>query len=199
MGWYCLLVGQWSAPSLRIRLVFKQYNPRLLGLDYLDGQTGTVVTYHSQTNLWTSEIPQWIKRPCLNELLKEYCVKIKLTALDWQWVTLISWCQMNRHGQSSPVMHNVEGQTHKHLEKLKIMSKKYTYFWHFWWSIFRSPELTYVFLLKKMIIPLYFTHVWLCVDLVSALLLAIWRISLVSVVFFHYCDSHDYMKMLLNT
>ena len=39
-------------------------------------------------------------RPCMNELQKEYCVKIKLIALDWQWVTLISWCQMNRDGHS---------------------------------------------------------------------------------------------------
>ena len=52
-----------------------------------------------------------LKRPCLNELQKEYCMKIKLIALDWQWVTLISWCQMNYLGHSSPVMHNVEGKT----------------------------------------------------------------------------------------
>ena len=29
-------------------------------------------------------------------------------------------------GHSFPVMHNVEGKTHKLLEKLKIMSRKYT-------------------------------------------------------------------------
>ena len=38
------------------------------------------------------------------------------------------------------------------------------------WSIFRSL----VFLLIQMILPLYFTHVALHVDLVFALLLAIW-------------------------
>ena len=72
----------------------------------------------------------WPKRPCLNELQKEYCVKIKLIVLDWQWVTLISWCQMNCDGHSSPVMHNVEGKKHKLLAKLKIMSEKYTKFWN---------------------------------------------------------------------
>ena len=76
-------------------------------------------------------------RPCLNELQKEYCVKIKLIALDWQWVTLISWCQMNRLGHSSPVMHIVEGKTHKLLEKLKITSRKYTKFQHFFMKYFQ--------------------------------------------------------------
>ena len=65
-----------------------------------------------------------IMRPCLNELQKEYCVKIKLIALDWQWVTLMSLCQINRLGHSSPVVHNVEFKTHKLLEKLRIMLKK---------------------------------------------------------------------------
>ena len=64
-------------------------------------------------------------------------MKIKLIALDWQWVTLISWCQMNRLVHSSPVMHNVEGKTHKLLEKLKITSKKYTYIWHFLMKYFQ--------------------------------------------------------------
>ena len=80
-------------------------------------------------------------RPCLNELQKEYCVKIKLIALDWQWVTLIYWCQMNRLGHSSSVMHNVEGKTHKLLEILKITSKKYTYFQQFLMKYF---EITWV-------------------------------------------------------
>ena len=35
----------------------------------------------------------------------KYCVKTKLIALDWQWVTLRSWCQMKRNGHSSPVKH----------------------------------------------------------------------------------------------
>ena len=60
------------------------------------------------------------KRPCLNELHKEYCLKIKLIALDWYWVTLISWCQQKRDIHSSPVMHKVEGKTHKVLEKLTV-------------------------------------------------------------------------------
>ena len=34
----------------------------------------------------------WYMRQCLNELQKEYCVKTKLIALDWQWVTLRSLC-----------------------------------------------------------------------------------------------------------
>ena len=50
-------------------------------------------------------------RPCLNELQKEYCVKIKLLALDRKHVTLMSWCQMSRDIHSSPlVMHKVEGK-----------------------------------------------------------------------------------------
>ena len=46
-------------------------------------------------------------------------------------------------------------------------------FWHFLWSTFRSPLFTSVFLLMIIIITLYLTHVWLCVDLVFAQLLAI--------------------------
>ena len=138
-------------------------------------------------------------RPCLNELQKEYCVKTKVIALDWQWVTLRSWCQMNRNGHSSPVKHKVEGKPpsiklkanhrnghsspvkhkvkgkpHKILEKLKITSGKSTLFGHFLWSIFRSPVFTSVFLLIQMIKPLYFTHAWLRVDLIFALLMDIW-------------------------
>ena len=116
------------------------------------------------------------RSPCLNELQKEYCVETKLISLDWQWVTLTCWCQMNRNGHSSPVMHKVEGKTHESLEKMKITSGKSTLFWYFLWSVFRSPMLTYVFLLIKMIIPLYFRHVWFCVPLVFALLLAILRL-----------------------
>ena len=37
-----------------------------------------------------------------------------------------SSCQINRLGHSSSVMHNVEGKTHKLLEKLKRASRKCT-------------------------------------------------------------------------
>ena len=77
----------------------------------------------------------WGKRPCLNELQKKYCVKTKVIALEWQWVTLRSWCQMNRNGHSSQIKHKVYGKPHKILEKLKIMSGKSTLFGHFLWSI----------------------------------------------------------------
>ena len=75
-------------------------------------------------------------RPCLNELHKEYCVKTKVIALDWQWVTLRSGCQMNCNGHSSPVKHKVEGKPHKMFEKLKIMSEKSTLFVHFFVKYF---------------------------------------------------------------
>ena len=113
-------------------------------------------------------------RPCLYELQKEYCVKTKVIALDWQWVTLRSWCQINRNGQSSPVKNKVEGKPHQILGKIMITSGKTTLFGHFLWSIFRSPVFTSVFLLIQMILPLYFTHAWLCVDLVFTLLQGIW-------------------------
>ena len=95
-------------------------------------------------------------------------------ALDWQWVTLRSWCQMNRNFYSSPVKHKVEGKPHKTFEKLKRTSEKSTLFGHFLWSIFRWHVFTYIFFLIRIILPLYFTHVWLCVGYVFALLLAIW-------------------------
>ena len=71
------------------------------------------------------------RRPCLNELRKEYCVKTKVIALDWQWVTLRSWCQMNHNGQSSPVKNRVEGKPHQILGKIMITSGKSTLFGHF--------------------------------------------------------------------
>ena len=108
-------------------------------------------------------------------------MKTKVIALNWQWVTLRSWCQMNHNGHSSPVKHKVEGKPHKILEKLKITSGKWTIFGHFLWIIFRSPVVTYVFLLIQMIKPLYFTHVWLRVDLIFALLMDIWRFLVVRV------------------
>ena len=76
-------------------------------------------------------------RPCLNELQKEYCMKIKLIALDWQLETLIFWCQMNRLGHSSLIMYKVEGKTHTILEKLKILSGKSILFWHFFVNYFQ--------------------------------------------------------------
>ena len=107
------------------------------------------------------------KRPCLNELQKEYCVKIKLRALDWKLLTQISWCQMNRE----VVMCNVEGNFFWNifLKKFNVMSWKTTQFDIFLWSIFKSPVFTFVFLLIKIMIPLYFKHVWLRVDLFFAL------------------------------
>ena len=66
-------------------------------------------------------------RPCLNDIRKEFCMKTKLIALDWKWVTLISWCQINRGVHRSPEMHNVEGKTHNCLEKSKVTSWKMAY------------------------------------------------------------------------
>ena len=100
-------------------------------------------------------------RPCLNELQKEYCVKTKVIELDWQWVTLRSWCQMNRNGHSSPVKHKVEGKPHNFFEKLKITSGKSPIFGHFLWSFFWSPVFTSVFLWIEIIFPLFFTYIWL--------------------------------------
>ena len=62
-------------------------------------------------------------------------MKTKVIVLDWQWVTLRSWCQMNRNGHSSPVMHNDEGKPHEMFEKLKQTSGKSALFGHFLWSI----------------------------------------------------------------
>ena len=65
---------------------------------------------------------------CLNEFQKKYCIKTKLIALDWQWVTLRSWtwCQMNHNCPSSSVENKIEGKTYKSFEKLLITSKKST-------------------------------------------------------------------------
>ena len=59
----------------------------------------------------------WSRRQCLNELQKEYFLKTKIIALDWIWVTLWSWCQMNRNGHSFPVKHHVGGKHQENLEK----------------------------------------------------------------------------------
>ena len=106
---------------------------------------------------------------CLNELQKYYCLKTKLIALDWQWVTLISWGQKNRDIHSSPVMYKVEGKTQKLLEKLNVL--KIGHCLKFVCKVF-SDHLCWHILIKK-IIPLNFIHVWLCADLVFAILIAI--------------------------
>ena len=114
------------------------------------------------------------RRQCLNELQKEDCVTTKVIALDWKWVTLRSWWQMNRNSHGSPVKHKVEGKPYKFLEKLRITSRKSTLFEHLLRGITRSPVFTSVFLLIQMIFPLYFTQVCLCVDLIFSLLMNIW-------------------------
>ena len=91
------------------------------------------------------------------ELQKEYCVKIKLIALEWQWVTLISWCQMNHLGHSSRVMHKLEGKTHNIFEKLKITSQKSTLFGHFVVKYFQITCVDIWFFLNKIVIP-YTSH-----------------------------------------
>ena len=63
--------------------------------------------------------------------------KIKRIAMDWQWVTPISWCQMKNDSHSSPVMHRVDGKTHTTLEKLKILVGKWTFFGHFFVRYFQ--------------------------------------------------------------
>ena len=100
--------------------------------------------------------------------------KTKEITMDSQWVIPRSWYQMNRNGHSSPVKHKVEGKPHKILAKFNITSGKSTLFGHFFRSSFRSPEFTSVFLLIQIVLPLYFTHLWLRVDLAFALLLDIW-------------------------
>ena len=61
----------------------------------------------------------WIRGRVWMSYRKKYCVKTKVIALDWQWATLSSWCQMNCNGHSSPVKHKVESKPHKMLEKWK--------------------------------------------------------------------------------
>ena len=164
------------------------------------------------------------KRPCLNELQKEYCVKIKLLALDWQWVTLISWCQMNHLGHSSSVMQNVEGKTHKRLEKLKIMSRNYPRFWHFLMEYFQITWVDiHISLNKNDNTPILHTCLTLCWSclcpiagyLVDPLWFWVLRVKIKklyrqvgvieSIFFLENFDllplfySHDCMKMLLNT
>ena len=89
-------------------------------------------------------------------------------------MTLRSWCQMNRNSHSSPVKHKVYGKPNKILKKLKVTSGKSTFFGHFLVKYFMSPVFTSVFHLIRMILPLHFTHIWLCVDLIFALQVDIW-------------------------
>ena len=89
-------------------------------------------------------------RPCLNKLETEYCVKIKVIALDWQWVTLRSRCQMNCNSHSYTVKNKVENKPHQSLEKLKITSGKSTIFGHFLVKYFYTsgmPDLVFALLL----------------------------------------------------
>ena len=85
-----------------------------------------------------------------NTVQKEYCVKIKLKALDWQWVTMISWCQINCLGHNFPVMHKIKSKTHIIFGEFKGNIWKINLFL---WNIFRFPVLTPYFLLIQMIIP----------------------------------------------
>ena len=107
-----------------------------------------------------------VKRQFLNELQNEYCVKTQIIALDWHWVTLRSRCQMNRNGHSPPVKHYVEGKPFESLEKLNITSWKINLNWIFFVHDF---QITCVHNCISHITNdklLYFTHVWLCLNLV---------------------------------
>ena len=163
-------------------------------------------------------------RQCLNELQKEYCVKIKLIALDWQWVTMISWCQMNRLGHSSPDMHKVEGKTHTILEKLRIMSGKSTLFWHFFVKYFQITCVDIWISLNKnnntLILHTCLTSCWSCLcsttgDLVVKFFGGVVRVKkqktiasswfhrqlkiLEKLIFGHFSDSIGYIKESYST
>ena len=87
--------------------------------------TNSFRRYSELNRLWVG----WSKFPFYELGQQERgqgCIRNKC---DWQLVTLISWCQMNRLGHSSPVMHKVEGKTNTILEKLKMTSGKSTLFW----------------------------------------------------------------------
>ena len=71
--------------------------------------------------------PFCVRRQRLNELHKEYWVKIKLVTLHGQWMTLISWCQKMRTNYSSPAIHNVECKPQLLLEKLTLAPKNRPY------------------------------------------------------------------------
>ena len=107
----------------------------------------------------------------MNELKKEYCVKIKLIAHDWQCVTLISWFQMNHYVHSSPDLHKVEGEHIFFLEKLKITPWKSLLFWCFFCEVISNHFCSHLYFSKYK--WYYFNTSHMC-DLVFALLLAIW-------------------------
>ena len=101
----------------------------------------------------------------MNELQKEYCVKRKLVSLDWQWGTLIYWIQTNRDNNSSPVMHQVEGKIHKNFTEIKCNIFNIDLILNQICEVFSDHLCWWQFK--------YITHIWLCVDLVFALLLTI--------------------------
>ena len=101
-------------------------------------------------------------------------MKKKLIALDWNWVTLIYWCQKNCDVHSSPAMPKVEGNPHKFLEKLKVTSRKSTFFGHFF---LKFSQITFVNICNSLntnyITPILYT----CLTLfwyIFTLLLTIW-------------------------
>ena len=101
-------------------------------------------------------------RLCLNELQKEDCVKTKVIELDWQWVTLRSWCQMNCNS-SSPVKHKVEGKPNKILEKLNKNSGKSTSFGHIFVKYFWVTCVHIcIYLNTNAITPILLTFLTLC-------------------------------------
>ena len=50
----------------------------------------------SVINFFLIQMCNRIYRQCLHESHKVHCVKTKLIALNWQFVTYISWCQKKR-------------------------------------------------------------------------------------------------------
>ena len=95
----------------------------------------------------TAEIPNFgyvagadwmwnLRRPYLNEIQKDDCVKIKLITLNWQRGTLKSLCQKKHEIHSSPVTDDIEGKTHKLLKKLKVASWNEVIFWHYFVKYF---------------------------------------------------------------
>ena len=90
---------------------------------------------------------------------------------EWPYANGANWTVTAKVLQSK---NKVEGKPHHILRKIMIASGESTLFGLFLWSIFRSPVFTSVFFLKHMILILYFTHVWLRVDLIFALLMDIW-------------------------
>ena len=67
-----------------------------------------VVLVHQVKETLVPSSPYFCRRPCLNEIQKGICMKMKLIALDWQWVTLIYWCQYERDIQRSPHKNKIE-------------------------------------------------------------------------------------------